>query len=437
MNTQSERAIRSRATRRVSTETNALPRKRKLDSNDQEQTKKLCIENRTGTVGIDSANYGGGDGKRFSVVSPSPVHATDKPALVPFESFEMSYDEAKAQFVDKPVLIPTPRVAEYPDYKAGDEPKLDGHHDAASILAKNEYEYAQKSSVTQISDSLSNRYHQSKFVVNSWRSIVWALVAGGVAFAMAFKTQTVSWKRLGLPNFLKRGSPVFRAKSAEKVKETICVPGGGFSGFWFTYGQLQSMKGAKPTQNFYCFSSGCLGMVGVLANLQVEKLLDVALEAQRQWRIGQISRFEVVPQFVDELIDLIITEKQKTSNPTSVVSNVSAVGLDSLRIITGKRNENGFGVKAVLHTPVVEDSTWVPSLRKLLIQTTWIPGAIGHDLWLDDHIDGLFVARQVWGECDHIVKADFGWDLFWNSLNVQIRGEQALSFWKAGLERGL
>jgi hypothetical protein len=38
----------------------------------------------------------------------------------------------------------------------------------------------------------------------------------------------------------------------------VTILGGGFSGFWFHLGYLQSMKNLND-YDYYCFSSGCLG----------------------------------------------------------------------------------------------------------------------------------------------------------------------------------
>ncbi len=114
--------------------------------------------------------------------------------------------------------------------------------------------------------------------------------------------------------------------------DTICCPGAGFSGFWFSLGRLHALLDSESRRmndidfvnirdhdninskmndisiqdsvKFECFSAGCLGVVASLMNLPIETVLDLALEAQTLWNEGIIGRFDVVEHFVDGLIGL-------------------------------------------------------------------------------------------------------------------------------------
>jgi len=45
---------------------------------------------------------------------------------------------------------------------------------------------------------------------------------------------------------------------AISMPPTVYLPGGGFPGFWFHLGYLQSLRNLMD-YDYYCFSSGCLG----------------------------------------------------------------------------------------------------------------------------------------------------------------------------------
>jgi len=213
----------------------------------------------------------------------------------------------------------------------------------------------------------------------------------------------------------------------DERSESICVPGGGFPGFWFTYGQLQSAKEVASSHSLQCYSSGCLCVVAFLADLPVLGLLGVATDIQAQWQSGLITRFEVVPRFIDQLIDLIVSEKHGSNN---------AEWLAPLRVITGRRHPEGWGLIPTTRSPDIEKDAWVQSLRQLLLQTTWIPGATANDLFLDDHIDGGFVSGQVWNQCGSTIEAVYTWEILWHCFNANLSKDQAIYFYKAGLENG-
>ena len=142
-------------------------------------------------------------------------------------------------------------------------------------------------------------------------------------------------------------------------RDTIYVPGAGFSGFWFTLGRLQSI--AKPdTNDYYCFSAGCLGVVASLRNFTVDETLGIALDIQERWKTGQIKRHDVVGEFVDALVD---TESSTVSNLLSVEESKV---LDRMHVITSTKDK-WLGLTTHIRSPQTRDE-----LREMLLQTTWM-----------------------------------------------------------------
>jgi hypothetical protein len=193
--------------------------------------------------------------------------------------------------------------------------------------------------------------------------------------------------------------------------DSIYVPGGGFSGFWFTIGRLQSISN-PDTKSFYCYSAGCLGVVAALSNYTVDELSDSAFEVQRKWQAGDIGRYLVVDEFVRGLL---------TTKP------ISLDRLSRIHIITADANLK----------PSVRQAHSLLQLHEMLLQTTWIPLVLGNGFWKHGHMDGAFT---LWGRhpsCAHALHLPLMWDLFFNVVNVNLGEDMVLKFWKAGLEYGV
>jgi hypothetical protein len=137
---------------------------------------------------------------------------------------------------------------------------------------------------------------------------------------------------------------------------SVYVPGGGFSGFWYTMGRLQSVP-YPYAYDYYCYSAGCLVVVAVLQNRSMDTVLDMATDAQKRWLRGEISRYEVVPDFVDNLL----------YNGDPEMLDAVAHGLPRLNVITTTR-KGIFGIDKSIRT-----ADNIESLREMLLQTTWIP----------------------------------------------------------------
>ncbi|KAL7560064.1 hypothetical protein ACA910_016126 [Epithemia clementina (nom. ined.)] len=284
-------------------------------------------------------------------------------------------------------------------------------------------------------------------------------------------------------SFPRAQDELITAESRNK-QPALCIRGGGFPGFFFTFGQLQSLREAS-SYDYYCYSAGCLCAVAVLADLPFEQVMGLAANAQDKWKRGEISRFQLVPHFVDEMIDQILLLAQKAEKASTTVvldSNLTNMVVDSqppltrpnatttdhdnkywwlhsLRIVTGRLNDGAKGgalaasfrspaelidndlvstssIKYSTSSKSEPKSSWTKTLREMLIQTTWIPGITGNDLFLENHLDGGFVFGQMRHKCDRILEAPWTWELLVNTFNTNLSREQALYFWKAGLEHG-
>jgi hypothetical protein len=205
--------------------------------------------------------------------------------------------------------------------------------------------------------------------------------------------------------------------------DSVCVSGGGFSGFWYTLGRLESIPDPSSKQ-YYCYSAGCLGVVASLSNYTMEQMWDMAHNVQMKWKRGEISRYQVVEAFLDDLL------YQPTLPGNRSLPILDTESLALLNIITTVKN-GWFGLTTSVRTP-----SSVEILRTMLIQTSWIPFAIGDDLWHLEHMDGAFTLPHH-PSCAHHVGLSLNWDLYLNVINVNLGRHKVEAFWNQGLERGL
>jgi hypothetical protein len=192
--------------------------------------------------------------------------------------------------------------------------------------------------------------------------------------------------------------------------DSIYVPGGGFSGFWFTMGRLQSIPN-PDTKSFYCYSAGCLGVVAALSNYTVGELSDSAFGVQRKWQAGDLDRYHVVDEFVKGLL------KEKP---------ISVQCLSRIHIITADAKLR----------PIVRQASSLLQLHEMLLQTTWIPFVLGNGFWKHGHMDGAFTVGPH-PSCAHALHLPHMWDLFFNVVNVNLGEDMVRKFWKAGSEYGV
>ena len=195
---------------------------------------------------------------------------------------------------------------------------------------------------------------------------------------------------------------------------SIYVPGGGFSGFWFTLGRLQSIPDPK-SKNFYCYSAGCLGVVAALSNYTVEEMSDMAFSIQHMWKEGHVDRYGVVDAFLSRLL---------TERPIAVEL------LSRIYIITSIRS----GIVGLV--PSIQNAQSIAELHKMLLQTTWIPLATGRRFWNNHHMDGAFTAGQH-PKCAHTLHLPKMLNLYMNVINVNLSAELVHTFWVTGLKYGI
>lgn len=232
------------------------------------------------------------------------------------------------------------------------------------------------------------------------------------------KFTTLTVMALFLSSFL------FISRKAIPVEPgSVYVPGAGFSGFWFTLGRLDSIDNIT-SRNFYCFSAGCLGVVAALNGFSMKDMYPVALSAQNRWRSGDINRYEVVPAFVEDLLDMVTVRYNLNKNTSATFD------LSRLNVLTTLKS-GWFGVKQSVRTP-----SSLESLRILLLQTTWIPYAVGDGLWHENHNDGGFTFMYH-PPCEVDLGLPRDMDLLLNLLNVNLSRTQAETFWQKGLSYSL
>jgi hypothetical protein len=156
------------------------------------------------------------------------------------------------------------------------------------------------------------------------------------------------------------------------------------------------------TDTFYCYSSGCLGLV--LAPYNIHDIWDAAVTAQQEWSAGKLSRYDVVVHFLHAL------DLQHAP--------------DNVRILlTDKQN----GVR-------VEQAANVTDLVQLLVQTTAIP--LVTMPWPSDLesavMDGGF-SRWLHPECTETVHVPTTLATWVHTFNMALDKRTAWSLYDRGL----
>ena len=167
-------------------------------------------------------------------------------------------------------------------------------------------------------------------------------------------------------------------------------------------------------QNFACYSAGCLGVVAVYANHAMPDLYRMASGLQREWNQGNLNRYHVVEDFVDQLLE---------------GQSFEPAVLHSLYILTSVPEAWGF--RTVMRQP-----TSMEDLAVMLRQSAWIPLATGSSYTLEGHMDGGFSVVQHPTCRKHVGLAN-DWDLLRNTLNVNLGEAHVQQFWQLGLDYGI
>lgn len=220
--------------------------------------------------------------------------------------------------------------------------------------------------------------------------------------------------------------------SSSSQINTVCVPGAGFSGFWYSIGRLHAMKANKSIQQYKCFSAGCLGAVVNVLNHTIDDVLGIALEAQQLFFSGSIDRYEVVEFFIDAILKLNKDEKFQFTNNTDYSGEVEWIEeLTNINILTT-------GSNGKYHSRQAQSFI---ELKTLLMQTTWIPYVTGRSMWrgnhenFDDllHMDGAFTIHTH-PRCDGVkLGLPLKWKLWRSILSPSLDKDKALEFYKYGI----
>lgn len=212
-----------------------------------------------------------------------------------------------------------------------------------------------------------------------------------------------------------------------QANDCIYVPGGGFSGFWYTLGRLQSIpKEERLDHDYYCYSAGCLAVVAsAILDRGMEDMYRMAQDVQNQWKTGEIDRYSVVRAFLDDML-------KETSNSSQTATDVlepPLSGLSKIHIITTAQ-QDWLGMTTEIRT-----ASNLQELHEMLLQTTWIPFAVGDSLWQNGHMDGAFSALYH-PSCDRQMGLGMNPWLLANVINVNLPRSAVEMFWNLGLEHG-
>jgi hypothetical protein len=257
----------------------------------------------------------------------------------------------------------------------------------------------------------------------------------------------------------------------------VYIPGAGFSGFFYTLGRLQALHNAPPEElaayEYYCFSAGCLALITSLLKIPIDSAIELAHSSRDKWMMGEIGRYNVVEHFVDglmfhagpeeQLLNLTIDRYSANATRDTVMNIIHQSSSSSSSSSSLDRHENSLNdllpriniitstwTKQSLFSQSIQKPTSVDHLRRLLVQTTWIPFITGSSIYDNDyHNDGVFAGLlqslnplsvdeplfQPWRH-HHSLLLPWSFELLSHGLNILLDREKAIKFWKDGFKRG-
>jgi len=195
---------------------------------------------------------------------------------------------------------------------------------------------------------------------------------------------------------------------------TIYVPGGGFSGFWFHLGFLQSIDDVQD-YNYYCFSSGCFSVLAVLLNRTLMKLVEAAEVSQSLWKSGELSSYYLVDHFFDSIVP---PEKDFALEHEGILSTIHI-------LVTTKKE----GLQ-------IQQPRNRSELKEYLVQTTWIPFITGKGILSgtdtdDMYFDGGF-SRLLHPSCEFRLDLPIIWETLAYTFSPGLSLEQVTQLWLEG-----
>ncbi len=257
------------------------------------------------------------------------------------------------------------------------------------------------------------------------------------------------------------------------AEDCIYVPGGGFSGFWFSLGRLQSIR-HPHNETFLCYSAGCLGVVAtllhhgeILQNGKVDSttnndhyhdLYEMARSLQIEWQTGKRHRYRVVEAFIDGLMKKIddLNDESRALFFDTIISNMNVIttAFDDDTVNDNEDMQLPLP-RSILPRAFVRRPSDISSLKRLLLQSSWIPLATGSSWTHKGHMDGGFSMAQH-PKCSRSVglTAEVSGTnkngteesssslqnqalLLGNTLNMELSREDVGKLWKIGMEHGV
>jgi hypothetical protein len=290
------------------------------------------------------------------------------------------------------------------------------------------------------------------------------------------------------------------------TEDCIYVPGGGFSGFWFSLGRLQSLEDPH-NETYVCYSAGCLGVVATLLhhgevlkkngtsattttndnNNHYLHVYEMARSIQIEWQSGKRHRYRVVESFIDGLLEKleedpddesraffldtirsklnIVTTAFEEEEVTEQQDDKISINVnDNVSVLPSRPEQLMLLPQSIVPRAFVRRPSDIPSLKRLLLQSAWIPLATGSSWTHKGHMDGSFSMAQH-PRCSRSVgltkasstatpatatktsttEKPSSWHeslrnqvLLWaNTLNMEISQEDVDVLWRVGMEQGV
>ena len=254
----------------------------------------------------------------------------------------------------------------------------------------------------------------------------------------------------------------------ELHSSSIYIPGAGFSGFFYTLGRLQVLTDNE--YNYHCFSAGCLALITYMLEVPINAVIELAYSSRNRYLSGEISRYDVVEYFVNGLLDkdavhnnVSTSRSTKTGCQQYQVSNATKQSirtisyderiqklqdsLPSINVITSTWDKHSFIISQRQEKP-----TSVKHLKRMLLETTYIPLITGDSLGIprdEDgsfryYNDGAFVGLLRRSELfdpskyRHSLLLPWRFDILINGLNLfALDHAKAIHYWEEGVRRGI
>ena len=247
---------------------------------------------------------------------------------------------------------------------------------------------------------------------------------------------------------------------------SIYIPGAGFSGFFYTLGRLQVLAdmNLSLSYDYYCFSAGCLALMTHILDVSIQQVVELAHSSRNRYISGEISRYNVVENFVNGLLDdnnavhnnvsttrPIETEYENATPYDERLQRLQNL-LPRINVITSTWDKQSFISQRQ------EKPTSVEHLQRMLLETTYIPFITGDSLGLrlqdEDgsffryHNDGAFagllqsllITTEIFNPSKyrHSLLLPWRFDILINGLNLfALDHAKAIHYWEEGMRRGV